>query len=288
MEYFIHVAIIATFYAGLALSLNLLMGYTGILSVCHAAFYGVGAYATAILMKTYGVDFFLSTAIGAGVAVLISLFVGVVLSKVERDYYALGSFGFGIIVYSLLLNWGSLTGGALGIFGIQRPEVFGYVLKSNVSFLIFSLVVVGIIMALAFSITRSHFGRVLRAVRDDEEILIAFGYQSYWYKLIIFILAAAFASVMGSLYAVYISFIDPSSFTINESIYILTIVILGGLASLRGSILGAVVLTLLPEFLRFVGLPNDVAAQLRVVLYGVALMYLMYLRPWGLIGKYTP
>jgi branched-chain amino acid transport system permease protein len=222
------------------------------------------------------------------ITLLVSLAIGFALSRVEADYYALGSFGFTIIVYSLFLNWNSLTGGSLGIFAIPRPSLGTLSFSSNVSFLFLSLLVATIILALSFLITRSHFGRVLRAIRDDEAALAPFSYKTYRYKLIIFAISASFASITGSLYATYISFIDPSSFTLNESIYILTIVILGGLASLRGSIVGALILTLLPELLRFVGLPSDIAAQTRVILYGVALMYLMYKRPSGLFGKYSP
>jgi branched-chain amino acid transport system permease protein len=156
------------------------------------------------------------------------------------------------------------------------------------SFLVLTLLVSALVVGIAFYITRSSFGRVLRAIRDDEEILAPFGYVSSPFKFMIFCIAALMASVCGSLYATYISFIDPSSFTLNESIFILTIIILGGLASIRGSIIGAVVLILLPEVLRFIGLPNEIAAQLRVVIYGVALVYLMYARPSGIYRKYSP
>ena len=288
MEYIIHLIIICSLYVSLAISLNLLIGYTGILSVSHAAFYGIGAYGTAILMKTLGVPFFYSVIIAMLITLIISILVGYVLSKVDSDYYALGSFGFNIIVYSLFLNWSSLTGGPLGIFAIPRPSLFGHVITSNTAFLVLTLTTACIVILLSLLITRSHFGRVLRAIRDDEAILAQFHYKSHHYKLLVFAFGACIASVIGSLYATYISFIDPSSFTINESIYILTIVILGGLASLRGSIVGAVVLTLLPELLRFVGLPTEIAAQTRVILYGAALIYLMYARPSGLFGKYSP
>ncbi len=288
MDYSIHLLIIVSIYSSLAISLNLLVGFTGILSVTHAAFYGVGAYATAILMKTLGFSFLTSVGVGILVTLGLALFIGFVLSRVRGDYYALGSFGFNIIVYSVLLNWDFLTKGPLGIFGIPRPELFGYTFTSNMSFLGLTILVCLMIVATAFYITRSSFGRVLRAIRDDEEVMSSFGYISAHYKMLIFCIAAVMASVCGSLYATYVSFIDPSSFTLNESIFILTIIILGGLASIRGSIIGAVVLVLLPEVLRFVGIPNEIAAQMRVILYGVALVYLMYEHPSGMYGKYSP
>lgn len=288
MDYIIHLLIIVSIYSSLSISLNLLVGFTGILSVTHAAFYGIGAYATAILMKSLGFSFLLSVGLGMLITLGLALFVGFVLSRVKGDYYALGSFGFNVIVYSLLLNWETLTKGPLGIFGIPRPEIAGFIFTSNMSFLALTIFVCLVLVGVAHYITQSSFGRVLRAIRDDEEILLSFGYVPSHYKLVIFSIAALMASLSGSLYATYISFIDPSSFTLNESIFILTIIILGGLASIRGSVIGAVVLVLLPEVLRFIGLPNEIAAQMRVVIYGVALMYLMYARPSGLYGKYSP
>jgi branched-chain amino acid transport system permease protein len=288
MDYIIHLLIIVSIYSSLSISLNLLVGFTGILSVTHAAFYGIGAYATAILMKTLGYSFLASVGLGMLITLCFALFVGFVLSRVKGDYYALGSFGFNVIVYSILLNWETLTKGPLGIFGIPRPEIAGFTFTSNISFLGLTIIICLLIVALSFYITRSSFGRVLRAIRDDEEVLLPFGLASSRYKLTIFSIAALMASLCGSLYATYISFIDPSSFTLNESIFILTIIILGGLASIRGSIIGAVVLVLLPEVLRFIGLPNEIAAQMRVVIYGIALVYLMYARPSGIYGKYSP
>jgi branched-chain amino acid transport system permease protein len=288
MEYIIHLLIIASIYSSLAISLNLLVGFTGILSVTHAAFYGIGAYATAISMKTLGFSFLASVGFGMLITLGFALLVGFVLSRVRGDYYALGSFGFNVIVYSILLNWDALTKGPLGIFAIPRPTIAGFTFTSNFSFLLLTILVCLLLVAISYYITRSSFGRVLKAIRDDELILAPFGYTASYFKLAIFSIAALMASLCGALYATYISFIDPSSFSLNESIFILTIIILGGLASIRGSIIGAMVLVLLPEALRFVGLPNEIAAQLRVVLYGVALVYLMYARPSGLFGKYSP
>ncbi len=139
---------------------------------------------------------------------------------------------------------------------------------------------------IAHFITSSSFGRALKAIREDEQAISVFGYRTPHFKLVIFVIAAMMASVAGSLFASYISFIDPSTFTLNESVFILAIIILGGLASLRGSFLGAVCLIILPELLRFVGFPSDVAAQMRQVVYGLILILLMLYRPQGLIGEY--
>lgn len=286
MEYFIHLAILVGIYAILALSLNLVVGYTGILSVTHVAFFGLGAYATAILTTRFEVNFFLSILIGMTLVAVVSVLIGAVLSKFRGDFVALGSVGFNVIVWSVFLNWQTFTRGPLGIPGIGRPELFGISFQDNLPFLILIAVFVAAVYWVCRFIAQSSFGRVLKAIREDEEALQVFGYRALHYKLAVFTIGAMLASVAGSLFAAYITFIDPSTFTINESIFILSAIILGGLASNRGAFLGALVLILLPEFLRFVGFPSDIAAQTRQALYGLMLILLMLYRPQGLVGEY--
>lgn len=286
MEYVIHLLILIGIYAILGLSLDLLVGYTGLLSVTHAAFYGLGAYATAILLTTTGMNFFFSLILGMIISAVLALLIGAVLSRFRDDYYALGSFGFNIIIWSIFLNWQEVTRGPLGIPGIKRPEIFGFSFTDNITFLGLVIVCAVITFLIAHFIDRSNFGRVLKAIREDEEAIRVFGYNTLYYKLAIFVIAAALAAGAGSLFASYITFIDPSTFTLMESIFVLAIIILGGLANNKGAVLGAVFLILLPEALRFVGFPSDIAAQMRQVVYGLLLIILMLYRPQGLIGKY--
>jgi len=290
MPYLIHLAILIGIYAILGLSLNLVVGYTGLLSVAQAAFYGVGAYVTALLMVDAGYNFFVAMLAGIILTGIVALLLGMVLSRFRGDYYALASLGFGIIIYSIFLNWQNLTGGPLGIPGIPRPMIelgfMRYELSSNLSFLVMVIVLVIVIYLLSRFIVRSSFGRVLKAIREDESAIQVFGYRTIYYKLSVFVMGAMMAAVAGSLYAAYITYIDPSTFTVSESIFIIAIIILGGLASLRGSIFGAVFLVLLPEFLRFVGFPDEVAAQMRQAVYGLLLVLLMLYRPEGLVGEY--
>jgi branched-chain amino acid transport system permease protein len=262
------------------------VGYTGLLSVTHAAFYGIGAYAVAILMTVYNLPFLLALLIGIILAGLVAGLLGLILSRFKDDYYALVSFGFNIIIYSIFLNWESLTRGPLGIPGIDRPVLFGLEFSSNLSFLILTIVGAGLIYLISLGITKSSFGRVLKGIREDEKALSVFGYNTKLFKLTIFVITAGMAGLAGGLFATYITFIDPSTFGLNESIFILAIIILGGMASLRGSIVGAIFLILLPEILRFVGFPTDIAAQMRQVVYGLLLVLLMLYRPQGLVGEY--
>ncbi|OGM95232.1 branched-chain amino acid ABC transporter permease [Candidatus Wolfebacteria bacterium RIFOXYD12_FULL_48_21] len=252
----------------------------------HAAFYGIGAYATAVALAHYGLGFFASVILGIVITAIVSLLAGMVLSKFKDDYYALASFGFNVIAFSIFLNWESVTKGPLGIPGIDRPSLFGFTFSANETFLALAVVLFGAVYALAHFIANSSFGRVLKAIREDEKALEVFGYKVAYFKLAIFVIGAAMASIAGSLFASYITYIDPSSFSLNESIFILAIVIMGGLGSLRGTLAGALFLILLPEILRFVGLPTDIAAQMRQIIYGAILVLLMLYRPKGFIGEY--
>jgi len=285
MEYLTHLAILFFIYAILGVSLNLLVGYTGLLSSAHAAFYGIGAYATAIALTSLHINFFLSLAAGIIITGIIAFLIGIVLSRFRGDYYALVSLGFNVIVYSVLLNWQGLTRGPLGMPGIPRPE-FVFDFSSNISFLILSFLFVIVIYIISRFLVASSFGRVLKAIREDEQAVQVFGYNTNYYKLAIFVISAGMAAAAGSLFASYITFIDPSSFTVMESVFILAVIILGGLSNLRGSILGAFILVLLPEVLRFAGFPQAIAAQMRQVVYGLCLIFLMLFRPQGLLGEY--
>lgn len=192
-----------------------------------------------------------------------------------------------MIIFSVLNNWVSFTGGPMGLPGIPQPKIFGFTVSSHVEF----LVLVGILAALTTWICRriinSPFGRVLQAIREDEIFTAAFGKNIAAFKMKVFIISSGLAAIAGVLYATYISYIDPTSFTIMESIFIISIVIIGGAGSLWGPIIGSIVLVSLPEILRFIGLPNAAAANLRQIIYGALLVICMLWRPQGLMGKYS-
>lgn len=286
MEYLVHIAIIISIYAILALSLNLIAGYTGLLSYTHAAFYGIGAYAVAILCTSLHFNFFIAMAIGVITAAAIATILGLVLGKFKGDYYAMTSFGFGIIVYSVFLNLTKLTNGPLGITKIPRPKFLSIILHSNFNFLLLCIAFALLAYLLISHLTKTPFGQALKAIREDEKALSTFGYDTKIFKTISFTIGASLAAIAGSLFASYSTFIDPQTFSASESIFILAIVIIGGLADLRGSILSAIIIIALPEALRFLGLPAGLAANLRQIFYGLALIILMFIRPQGFLGKY--
>lgn len=286
MEYLIHIAILASIYGILGLSLNLIVGETGLLSVAHAAFFGIGAYAAALLMTVVGLNFFLAAILGIVFTGLIAAAIGIVFSQLSGVYYAFASLGFNVIAYNVFLNWQSVTRGPIGIPGIPRPSIFGVHLIENAAYLI--LVVIALVFTywVCSFITRSSLGRVLRAIREDEELVSVFGYQVSAHKLTVFIISGMLAGIAGALFASYISFISPSSFTLAESILVLSIIIFGGLSSHKGAVLGAIALVALPELLRFVGFPVEVAAQMRQGVYGLVLILLMLYRPRGIWGTF--
>lgn len=286
MEYIINLFILFAVYGVLALSLNMVVGMSGLLSLAQAAFYGIGAYATAIGMNSLGMGFFSTILFGAVINGAIAFVVGKILSRFQGDYYTIVSAGLSIIVFSVLLNWKSVTNGPLGIFGIDKPEIFSFKLASNFAYLMLCLVILALTYALYHLFDKSAFGRCLKALREDEQLTRVMGYNTKHYKSIIFTLSAVISGIAGAMFASYISFIDPSTFQLKEGIFLFTIIIVGGLSSDIGSIVGALILTSLPEILRFLGLPYETAAQLQQIIYGATLVLMMVLRPQGLLGKY--
>jgi branched-chain amino acid transport system permease protein len=286
MEYLIHILIIAGIYVIFTLSLNLIVGYTGLAALGHIAFACVGAYTSSLFALNLGISPWIGLIAGAIMASILGAIVAYPSLRLKGDYLALATFGLGVIVYSIAKNWVSLTRGPMGLPGIPSFSIFGYQISNVWSYLILVLIFVFITYLAIRNITNSPFGRILKGIREDEIASQAMGKNVNKYKLIVFIVGAFFAGIAGSLYAHYISFIDPSSFTIMESITVLLMVVFGGMGSLKGSFVGAFLLVILPELLRFLGMPSSVAAPLKQMIYGLLLVVLMIWRPQGLMGKY--
>lgn len=286
MSYLLHILIMIGIYIPLALSLNLIVGYGGLLSMCHAAFYGIGAYTTTLLMVNLHVPFYVSLIAGIVLSSVLSLLIAYPSLRLKGDYFVLASLGFQIIVFSVLYNWVSLTRGPYGIPGIPRPTFFGLSLGSIWAFLLFTMIFVAISLLIFYKLYRSQYGLILKCIRDDEMAAIAMGKDTTFYKIWAFVIGSAFAAISGALYAVYVSFIDPTSFTLDESIFILTLVMVGGAGNLRGPLSGVVFLIILPEALRFLGLPDTIAPNVRQMIYGALIIFLMRKRPQGIWGEY--
>ncbi|MDO8745322.1 MAG: branched-chain amino acid ABC transporter permease, partial [Candidatus Brocadiaceae bacterium] len=212
--------------------------------------------------------------------------VGFVSIRLKGDYLALATFGLGVIIYAVSKNWVELTRGPMGLPGIPGFTVPGFEFRPVWAYLMLVIVFVFITAFIMNRIVDSPFGRILKSIREDELASLSIGKDIIKYKLIVFIIGAFFAGVAGSLYAHYITFIDPSSFTPMESVMVLLMVVFGGMGNTKGAFIGALVLVIFPEMLRFLGLPSSVAAPLRQMIYGLLLIILMIKRPQGIIGKY--
>lgn len=286
MEYLLHILIIAGIYIILTLSLNLIVGYTGLPALGHAAFFCIGAYTSSLLALNMGLSPWIGLLIGACVAAFSGIVIGYPAVRLKGDYLALATFGLGVIIYSIAKNWVSLTRGPMGLPGIPGFSIFGFHLSEIWSYLLLVLVFVIITIFVIRRVANSPFGRILRSIREDEIASQALGKDTTKHKLLVFVIGAFFAGIAGSLYAHYITFIDPSSFTVMESITILLMVIFGGMGSISGSIAGAVILVVFPELLRFLGMPSSIAAPMRQMIYGLLLVVLMIKRPQGIMGRY--
>ncbi|MCK4655020.1 MAG: branched-chain amino acid ABC transporter permease [Candidatus Cloacimonetes bacterium] len=287
MTYLLHILIFIGIYIILSISLNLLAGYTGILSIGHAAFYGIGAYVAALMALKLNSPFLLNIFLAIIASAIIGALVGIPSLRIKDDYFIIATFAFQIIVFSILNNLVSFTGGPMGLPGIPQPVILGIKISSHISFSILITILCAFTFYVSNKIVKSPFGRILKAIREDEIFAQSLGKNISAYKVKIFMISAGLAAIAGVMYATYITYIDPTSFTVMESIFIISIVIIGGAGNLWGSVLGAIVLVMLPEALRFIGLPNAVAANIRQMLYGGLLVAFMLWRPQGFIGEYT-
>jgi branched-chain amino acid transport system permease protein len=259
----------------LSQSLNLAAGFTGLISLAHAGFYGIGAYTTAILSTQCGISFWFSIPLAMFISGAVAFIVSLIALRTVEDYFIICTLGIQIILFSVMNNWTTLTRGPLGVPGIPYISLFGFSLDSKISFLLLSIFFVSTIWFVLRNISKSGFGKTLTAIGEDEIYTQSIGKNVYLSKTVAFTVSAMFAAIPGTLYAHYISYIDPTSFTVTESIFVLSIVIIGGIGNLTGSFFAAAFLVLLPESLRFVGMPDSIAANVRQIIYGLIIVVVM-------------
>jgi len=263
-------------HALLVVGLNLLMGYGGQISLGHAAFFGLGAYASGILTATYAVNPWLALVAGLLLSGATAFLLGVPALKLRGYYLAMATLGFGIIVYIVLNEAQPLTGGPSGLAGIPCLSLGPVLLNTPRRLYLFIWATLGGVLALSANLVDSRLGRALRALHDSEAAAQSLAVDTFALKLKVFIWSALYASLAGSLYAHTLNFIAPSSFTFMFSIKLVTMVVLGGMASIWGSLLGAGVLTVLPELL-------TAFHDYEVVIFGAILMAVMIFLPRGLV-----
>ena len=286
MEYIFHIVIMLNIYIMLVLSANLTIGMANLLTMCQAAFYGIGAYIGTFFLMQFHIPLVAIIAIVSLVTGLFSFVVSYASVKLKGDYFVLATMGFQLIVYTILYNWTSVTRGPYGIPGIPGIRIFGiWELSGVYAYLALSVVLAVAVVLLFNNLHDSPYGRELRAIKADELMVQSMGRNTVAAKAWAFFISSAVAGVAGVIYASYVSYIDPTSFTLNESIFIISALFIGGIGNVKGPIFGALFVVLLPELLRFVGLPDAIAANLRQIIYGLSLILVVYFRPQGLLGK---
>jgi branched-chain amino acid transport system permease protein len=286
MNYFLHLLVFFEIYVIVALSLNLLIGYSGLLQIAHAAYFGVGAYAGSLIMLKFGFGFIPAMIFGGLISALLSLLVSLPAWRFRGDYFVMISLAVQVTLYSIMYNWVELTNGPYGLTGIPQPAIFSSIFATTGSIAVLYGAIVAILAGILGILKLSPFGRSLQAMRDDELAARSIGLPVRKLKVESFLIASAMVGIAGCMYSSYVRYIDPSSFTLDESILMLSMVIVGGTGNIRGPLLGAGVLIALPELLRFMAMPDSVAANVRLLAYGLLLIVMMHVRPQGLAGKY--
>ena len=262
-------------YIILGTGINILTGYTGQLSLGQAAFFGIGAYTTAILNTRTGAQFFLCLLVSILVTGVASLILAIPGLKVKGPYLALLTTGFGEIVRLIMVNWVEVTNGTSGILKIQAPNIFGFVFDNLTKY--YFLIVVFVVLGLLYQwrLIKSRTGRAFIAIREDNEAAELTGINVTTYKIRSFVLSSVYCAVAGTLYAMMIKYVSPDTFIANTSSVILWTAIVGGFGTLVGPIIGGIVMQTLPELLRFTD-------QWRLVIYGVILLIVILKFPGGL------
>jgi len=278
-QYFYRVLTMICLYSILALSLNIVLGYTGRLSLGHAAFYSIGAYVSAIMQVRYNIDFFIALILGVIIAGFFGFLLGLTTMRLSGSYLAITTIGFLEVIRMVLLSWESVTNGAFGIQNIPRPKFFGYEL-TTANGGIYLLALVALIASVYFSaaLNDSKLGRNLRAIKNDDFATTMMGVNTNRYKVIAFTISGAMAGLAGTIFASMNRYIDPNTFNFDTSMLIVCICILGGMGSIKGQLLGALLLVSFPEILRSFAL-------YRFVVYGLILLVMMRFRPQGLLGS---
>jgi branched-chain amino acid transport system permease protein len=281
----IHLGVLICIYATLAISLNLILGVTGLFTIGHAAFFGIGAYTSALLTKA-GVPWFFSMLAGVVLAGSVAFVIGIPTLRLAGDYLAVVTLGLGEIMRAVFKNWIPVTRGPMGLPGIPHAAIFGFTFDSGAKFLALSAVFLALAYVIGERILRSPFGRVLKGVREDETATEAIGKDAYRFKTIIFVVGCGMAGAAGSLFAHYITYIDPGSFVMWLTFFLILIIMLGGLGNNLGAIVGTVVFVLIREGLRFVALPEKLnPAALQQLIFGLLLITVTIFLPRGLIPE---
>lgn len=286
MEYLSHTLNLAIIYVALTVSLNLILGFAGIASMSHAAFFCIGGYVSVLVTMHWGLNF----AVGLVAAtVLTGIFGGVLAGpfiKIKDEYVILFTLAFQMISFHLMLSLYNVTGGDSGIFGVPPVNIFGFTPSSPTAFLPISFLFIFIVYYVCYKVTRSPFGRVLKGIREDASAVTSLGKSVLKFKVLTFMVGSGLAAAAGSLFAHYSQFINPTIGHLDGSVLLIAMVVLGGSANLWGSAVGAFLLIIIPELLTFIPGASNLIVPLRSFIYGLLLILFMRFRPEGLVPEY--
>lgn len=270
----------------LAMSLNLVMGYAGRVSMAHGGFMGIGAYTAGWVALNAGVDISWAVLLAAGAAALVGWLFGLATVRIAGDEFILASFALQMVIVEAISRWTDVTRGTYGMAGIPKPELFGVALRSAPQFAGYTVVVMLVCAVIMLRLARSTFGLVLRGVRESESSMEALGTDTARVKILVMVIAAAFAGVAGTLQASLVSFIHPDNFSIMLSIIIVAYLLVGGLGNMWGAAVGAILLISVPELIATTGLvPPSLLGPMERIVYGAILMLFVWFRPKGIIAE---
>lgn len=276
-EYILNVAVMAGIYVILASSMNITNGYAGVFSMGHSAFYGIGAYTTGMLSYHFQTGFWTGLLASGVMAVLFGLVLGIPTLRLKGIFFAFVTVSFLEILRLLTMNWVSLTRGPMGIPGIPAPTLFGWSLSSNRHFYYSILVLDILVITLIYRAVHSRIGRACMAIREDDLAAATLGIPTFQFRLLALSFSTFFCGVAGCFYAHYMTYISPDSFGVGESFIIMTMIVVGGMGTIVGPIVGAILMVIFPELFRFL-------LEYRMVAYGAILVLMVLFRPEGLFG----
>jgi branched-chain amino acid transport system permease protein len=284
--YILNLLILVSISGILAGSLNFIIGYAGIYSLAHAAVFGISAYTAALVAMHVSTSLLVTIPLATAICAVLSLAISLPALRVRGEYFVAASLGLQMIAFTVFAEWKTVTGGLGGLTNVPIATIFGYQLRSLGSFLIASAVCLALVTLAIFLLVRTSFGRSLRAIRDNEIAAASFGKNVALVKTLAVAISSALCAVGGVLYAFHISYVSPESFTIDQSVLVMAMIIIGGTGTVFGPILGALVIHLLPAGLTYLTfLPERDIASLQQIIYGSAMVLLMVYRPSGLIGR---
>ena len=277
-DFLVYLLTVIAAYSILVASLNLAIGFTGLVNLGHMVFFGIGAYASAILTVN-GMPWYFAMPIAALLACIAGTLIAAITVRLKGDYFQIVTIGFVFMAIAVSRNWISLTRGALGIPGVPK------ILSDNPYYMLFSWAIAGFSLFFLYKLVNSETGKIFQAIRDDETAAAVLGKNTYFYKVLSIAISTFFAGLAGSLYVHYVNFIDPTIFDLGFFILILSMLFTGGLASIKGSVVGVFSLSILTELVKYVPISDELVGAFRVMLFIVVMILILIFKPRGIFGK---